>query len=399
MPTPLTLIRSTGGDPLTVKATDGTVLIGGQQAPTTPAWPEGIRDTRTPTPIHYNAAALDLTPTETPTVTVSTLNGMTASAFAGATRKAWNSTLGFTMLGLIPESPLGSYAMQTLSANRAGMYSIDFEHTGTKFAAVMHKIAGTEFVRLWVDGARHPAASKTPPGNDYAVLFEFATSKKRRIRLDFRYGALVGLDHDGAVTPTPRPETAIGVIGDSYVEVGAVEAKDQPGTPSVETWAGLLGPLLGVEVYQIGYGGTGYAAKAPYAHYNSPDRRALHAKARPNYTIVFGSQNDNPTVAEPMGTYARELYRDLATYARTFVVTRSPFSGAALDTLLEPIAKDPLSRVFGYVSPAREGWFAGEVSGQWHWNAHPTAEGHIYYAKKIAAAFAAAHAAAFPEAV
>lgn len=370
----------------------------------------GPRNTALPAPIRYNPAALDGLgkPAEDPaTYATVTRPSQTAPTWDGAVRAAWTDETSLTMLGIIPDDGVKDRAAQTLGRGQNATYAVEFTTDATEVGIVLRKRGAFAVVRLWVDGNPHPQYVAGPnPGDsttpavptDFTIKVTFPTTKTRTIRADLRFADFVGIDRPAGttLTATPRPETRVLVLGDSFVE--APNAEGQPDTWLIDQFGWLLGPLLGVEVMHHGFGGSGWRAQAPDRHYAAPARREKHAQVRPDYAVPFGSQNDNGTTYEQVLPYAKDLLTSLAEYARIFVVGPSHMGGDPLDSALARIATEPTNgpRVFGYTSPVR--WTDLDTSG-WYLEAHLTWAGNVAYAKRIAKEFAAAHANAFPNAI
>jgi len=369
----------------------------------------GVRNTALPAPIRYDPAALDglgKAPLDQATYSTVTRANLSAPTWDGAVRAAWSDTATMTMLGIVTDSKVTDRAVQTLGANQNATFAAEFTTNATEVGIVLRKRGASAVVRLWVDGNPHPQYVAGPnPGDsttpavptDFTIKVTFPTTKTRTIRADLRFADFVGIDRPAGttLTATPRPETRVLVLGDSFVE--APNAEGQPDTWLIDQFGWLLGPLLGVEVMHHGFGGSGWGAQAPDRHYAALARREKHAQVRPDYAIPFGSQNDGGATTEQVAPYARDLLVSLAEYARTFVVGPSHMGTATFDTALATITSDPATapRVFGYTSPVR--WTDLDTSG-WYLEAHLTWAGNVAYAKRIAKEFAAAHKASFPAA-
>lgn len=387
LPTPRTL----SGKELTVRRLDGTAVTGPSQAVAS-----GLRDTSRPRAIHYDPQAIDRTPAQTFTPTITPLATPTTATWSGARRLPWNGP-DVTMLGIIPANTATETAQQMVGNGGTAVYSVALRHTGTRLAVAFKLKGDPVMCRLWVDGVPQAPVTITSQVAAAAVEWTFPTATAREIRVDLRWVELAGVDVDTSATvaAAPRPDGRLLVIGDSYVQ--GWDGDTPTGKSSIiDPFAYTLGALLGLEAFHHGFGGTGYQNRAPDNHYGSAQRQAMHAKIRPDYTIVFGTQNDGaPTDEAAARTLVRDTYIGLARYSRIFVVGASPYGGG-----FDPILKKeaiPANRVFGSVYPKDAGWFPnGNEDGVIHWSAHPTPEGQREYARKIAAAFAAAHANAFP---
>lgn len=408
MPTPFPALMGTDGKTLAVMDASGKRWDQGSGGATTAKG--GPRNTALPAPIKYNPHALDWfgkAPSDPATYTTETRASRDTLSWTGATRTAWSKANSITLLGLMQADGVTAYTSQTAGQNLGAPFALEFKTSATEFAIALRPLSAPtkNAVRLWVDGQPHPQVNILEAGKDLSVRVVFPTAKERTIRVDTRFMEVSGIDHPSGTTliATTPPVTRLMMVGDSYVASyggdGNQNAGNLAGAGLLDVFGWLLGPLLGVEPVLVGLGGSGYVAKYPVDHFNAVWRQRMHEKVRPDYTVVFGSQNDGGATLEQTTPAARELYTDIARYSRIFVAGPSHYGTATFDTALSTITADPVlaPRVFGYTSP--RSW-QGMTAGDQHYDktAHQTWLGHVEYAKRIAAAFAAAHKVAFPEA-
>lgn len=388
MPQQLPGLYTTKGEPVAVFNTAGQIVAGG--TPTTGG--DGVRDTTVPRPVAYNPDALTGVGTESITYTTGT------TSLDGGVPVPWASPQ-ITMLGIIPADAKATSAVQTVGPFGSATYAASVVYTGRRLGIRLTGQPANGMIRLKVDGKFYPTQKITAPAASSVVVVEFPDARERSIRIDLRYFGFAGIDFESTAVlkPGARPETRVLVIGDSYVQGWNYDAP-AGGGDIIDPFAWSIGDLLGVEVFYHGFGGTGYINRYPDSHYGSVNRKAVHEKVRPDYTIVFGSQNDG-NVSDPatMLASAKDLYLDLARYCRTFVVGPSPYgTTAAEDVLRQAVAASP--RIIGEVYPLSAKWFPGGTEdGVHHWSAHPTYEGNHEYARRIAAAFTTALHTKYPE--
>lgn len=373
----ITGIFSKDGLPVGLYTTSGALVAGARA------------NTRPSRSFSYTPDGLDAPIYEEAAFTLTQGKEVTLGAVA-----AWSDKSRLLLTGLLPAGGSSEYVQQSLGPSGSAVWAVECLYSGHRLELALNATNPAAQYRVWVDGAPAPTQSIGTVGPFVAKIQMPAKEGLRRILVEMRYLDLSKVGHEAGTTlaSPPAKKAKLLVIGDSYVQgLDYMVPGDSTRHKHLDPFAPSLRHLLpDLDVYHHGFGGTGYYQQYPALHYAAASRLDAHAKVRPDYAIVFGSQNDGGIEGSTerqaiFREQAQKLFAELGAYARIFVVGASPYGRDSSDGLLQELAGS-MPRMLGAVFPRADGWFPGKEDGVYHWDAHPTLVGHYEYAKKIAQA-------------
>jgi hypothetical protein len=209
-----------------------------------------------------------------PTVTGEVYGAQTGALTEVGSRGTWTGSLG-------------RLAVQ-------GISGLDFYVTGgtVEVAVFPSSSTGTQPIWIWVNGAPVTAtpdvSQSLTAGTVYYLKLVFPDATRRRVELfapsiGAWYSATVPFS--GLITPAPRRPT-VAFVFDSF---GAGSS----GSPALQCAPFLISRMLGVECYNVSYGGTGYVNAGAFNVFGSNARVSTVSLANPELIVLSGSLNDD----------------------------------------------------------------------------------------------------------
>lgn len=266
---------------------------------------------------------------------------------------------------------------------------------------------GSGWFRVIADGmlAHEERSIQGPPadGNEYLIRVDFGSYLARSVRIEMTSGFWFrGFTVPPGTVVAPLDQEIgprVIIVGDSFAE--------GTGAPSaLEGFVSHLASFMGwIDVAAAAQGGTGYLNPGPAELNRSPfiDRAARDVIARqPNVVIVFGGLNDSGRDPAELEDAARAYYQTIldGILGVTLIVV-GPIWPRSVDGY-QPIidasnaVKNAASGLATlYIDPLDPEWITGTRDDPSSGNAanligedgtHPTPEGHIFIACKIATA-------------
>ncbi|MFD8949452.1 SGNH/GDSL hydrolase family protein [Streptomyces xanthophaeus] len=313
--------------------------------------------------------------------------------------------------------PLSKYP-NTYSSGQS-VWSVEFGTDAQFFQVRMKYISAATMYRLSIDGRKvtdlMQSSAGTTPGSGHLITFDLGSTGPRRIRLDFATFPFGGVyfPPTASVWRVPleggRLMTFTDSIGDgSSMNTGA----------GCGTWVDRLGRLFGAtDVWRQGRGGTGYITAGSYDTFVNRAAADLIAWA-PTRLVVFGGYNDNGGSQPAISAAAASLYSAIRAglpACEVYILgcwspTGSP--GSTLTNTDATLRTAAAAAGYPFISPitgsiydstgalvATHGpWITGTgrvgaTTGSGNADTyigtdavHPTDAGHIYLARRIAAA-------------
>jgi hypothetical protein len=207
--------------------------------------------------------------------------------------------------------------------------------------------------------------SNVAPGSLSYFRMTFSAASLRRIRIYMQYADFGGIVVAGGTSITAAvSQNAVrgAFLGDSWF--GGAYTAIWP-----HTIPAIIAQTLGWEFMDCGIGGTGYVASG--LPYTSATRAAPLYAVAPNYVVIGGSLNDNPSAVSVQAA-AAGLYAAIGTNlpsAKIFVVGPQPAPSGyqTSPTLLanrDAVKAAALAapNVLGFIDPIQREWFTGTGS-------------------------------------
>jgi lysophospholipase L1-like esterase len=192
------------------------------------------------------------------------------------------------------------------------------------------------------------------------------------------------------LSATPEPGVAyVAIVGDSYT-YGSPE-----GGHGKHSWASLVVDQLQKEHFQIelnngAVGASGYVAPGHQSAGVFADQVGRVVGANDNLVVLFGSRNDETVAAEQLTPAVQQTLdkaKQLAPKAKFLVI--GPIWPTAVPSKGILQVRDTVRAQAGAIGAT----FVDPIAEQWFWNRpdligsdgkHPTDEGHVYMADKVA---------------
>lgn len=233
-----------------------------------------------------------------------------------------------------------------------------------------------------------------------STMARMTSSPRRRAATAFL--VLVALPATGGCGSADPQETrrerdgraVVAVVGDSYMAGFGVTSAD-------EGMAVLMADRLDMDLANFAVGGTGYVngGQSGTQSYAVQANSAVAADA--NLYLVEGALNDWQAIyqahtsdLDALSEAARSLYKRLvdATGAGNVIVVGPiwPYdeSDAGIGEVNDVLKREAAAAGLDYIDPLEEGWITPDNNNQYIGPdlAHPSTLGHIYLARKLAAA-------------
>jgi lysophospholipase L1-like esterase len=343
------------------------------------------------------------------TISGSALIPMTNAAFRYfSSDMEYKSAIGADHSFYVPTFP------STTTSTTRRLFSVDFETDASVFEVYTKGLQ--QNYRILVDGAPDPTGVRvgsTNDNNQKYIKVDFGSSVARRITLEcdlnFLFGGVL-IDKTYSLWPSHFPlGPKVIVIGDSYTfGTGS--------SPSFASWEFesynmLLRPYLGWwDMRPSGVGGTGYLNNGGSLFTFRQRVQADVISRNPDIVIMQGSSNDQSFTPTQVQTEAELLYAQIrAGLPSAILIVLSVFECDGSPTAANQAnhtAINAAAATYAHltIDPMTAGWFTGTgrvgaTNGtgnadryQYSDSIHPSADGHAYIARRIAAEISAASA-------
>lgn len=320
----------------------------------------------------------------------------------------YNDQAKVTLLGArsVYVNPLGVDYWQNQVGGATGSgacpFAIEFDYYGKDCAVWFRNAIGTgSWFWIWVNEQPATAGPVASTANSANSLFYYrltwGASAHRRIRIYMAGADYGGLDIGPTDTAaaTPRPGYAIAIIGDSFV--GGTGATSQ-----LSSLTQTIGRILGAEVYQCGYGGSGYTNAGSFVAYGNTLRTTPMAAVLPDEIWFLGSTNDvgsSGSVTAAAAVIAWAAYQAASPSSKLRVVGVQDASGTpSAGNIANNTAIKAAAIAAGYsffADTINENWIfgtgnSGAPNGTGNADIfcgadglHPTQAGHDYWARRV----------------
>jgi lysophospholipase L1-like esterase len=313
--------------------------------------------------------------------------------------------------------PLSKYP--NTYASGQGVWSVEFGTDAQIFQVRMKYISAATMYRLSIDGRKvtdlMQPSNGTTAGSGHLITFDLGSAAPRRIRLDFST-----FPFGGVYIPPTATLWAVPLQGGRFMTLtdSIGDGSAQNTGAGCGTWTDRLARFLGsTDQWRQGRGGTGYITAGSYTTFGNRVNADVIAW-NPSRLVIFGGYNDNGGSQSAIATAAASLYSTIKAglpSCEVYVLgCWSPSGSPAAsitntDTTLRTAAAAAgypfVSPVTGSIYDAtgalvathgpwitgtgRVGATTGSGNADFYIGTdavHPTDAGHIYLARRIAAA-------------
>lgn len=286
--------------------------------------------------------------------------------------------------------------------------AVEFDYTGEEFEIRMYANSGACHYKLWVDGQPATATGESIDGVEvghvYLIPVTFASPARRHIRLELNQEAGFGGAHVG---PTDTVQGRRGVAKPQMLILGDSYSDGVSPYTQFETYAHLLGHLIGADAWVDGIGGTGLVStggistKGPYVDRITTDD--ADTRLDPDVVLVQGSVNDSQGTATVQAAAATALSTIRDQWPNAYVITTGILRPRQASSLVNTDAQCNTAMLNAsaggaadlFINPPADLWYSGTgrvgaTTGVGNVDTlmssdsvHPTAEGQMLIAQSL----------------